>query len=227
MRGWIRALVGLSLLGAIPWLALLAPQFRVQHVRGYGLDVPLLAIPLPAFIVGVAVALVGVVLYETRRGADRRARRLMSWRLGAVALITILAGVITSLDVAVETHELHGVRATLVSLFAGLSVISAFYALEGIRTEHGISLESSWGGLGGGLGGWRLSGAGAATLLTLILCGGTVAIAVSVDSSPPAPDKGASSKAEDGKPPPQSTANAKPSPANAAAAGHSTGEPQR
>jgi hypothetical protein len=45
-----------------------------------------------------------------------------------------------------------------------------------MRQGEGIGLSSHWGGLGGGLGGWKLTPATSAMLLALILLGATLAI---------------------------------------------------
>jgi hypothetical protein len=48
-------------------------------------------------------------------------------------------------------------RAALIALLSILTAISFFMFVRGIESEKGLSFQSYWGGLGGGLGGWRIS----------------------------------------------------------------------
>jgi hypothetical protein len=65
--------------------------------------------------------------------------------------------------------------AVVALIFAGAAAITLSACVQAIRDSHGIGMESSWGGFGGGLGGWHLSKSASLALLTLALAGAAVA----------------------------------------------------
>jgi hypothetical protein len=80
------------------------------------------------------------------------------------------------LFVAVDRKALDAGVAALLFVSAAGTLIAAAYALGALRSGEGIGVSSHWGGLGGGLGGWRLTPATPALLLALIFFGASVAI---------------------------------------------------
>ncbi len=67
--------------------------------------------------------------------------------------------------------------AILLLFFAGLSVfaLTKFYKAMSDQTNGGLWLETHWGGLGGGLGGWRVSNAFVYLIVVAVLSGLAVA----------------------------------------------------
>jgi hypothetical protein len=63
------------------------------------------------------------------------------------------------------------------AILAGAGALIALSRVFRLTEEGGpIEIESNWGGLGGGLGGWRLSAAAALVLVTLAFAGGAFAL---------------------------------------------------
>jgi len=72
-------------------------------------------------------------------------------------------------------------RALVLAAFLIAAIVAAIHAMDASAREP-VELRSNWGGLGGGLGGWRLSRPAVLLLLALALAGAAVAAAL-----PPAP----------------------------------------
>ena len=64
-------------------------------------------------------------------------------------------------------------RALLMALFATAAIGIAIHAVTALETDP-MELQSGWGGLGGGLGGWRLSRPTVLILLALAFAGAAV-----------------------------------------------------
>ncbi|MFO1081633.1 MAG: hypothetical protein U1E23_13520 [Reyranellaceae bacterium] len=69
------------------------------------------------------------------------------------------------------TGSVSFVSATLILLFGSVALVAGANVVALIRSGETIELQSNWGGLGGGLGGWRLSRVTALLLLGLLFTG--------------------------------------------------------
>jgi len=67
------------------------------------------------------------------------------------------AALLVMLGYVVKSGEVAFVRAGLAAFFAGLAIWFFYRFAESIRLEGAPHIESHWGGLGGGVGGWRVS----------------------------------------------------------------------
>jgi hypothetical protein len=147
----------------------------------------------PGFLAGL---LVGVVLavalfYLVRRLREIRfpateqivtdlLKQAAAHAVIIVAIVGSLFGVV--LFGAVVTGHLDAIRFAIAVLAGGAALVAVSRAAEVLAKGGRIELQSNWGGLGGGLGGWSLSPAAGLVLLVLILT--SVAI-VAVVPKPP------------------------------------------
>ena len=92
--------------------------------------------------------------------------------IGAAAMLLI---------VAVAGGKAKPVTAATLLLAGTSALLATIRALAALRRGDGVAVDSHWGGLGGALGGWRLSGPTAITLFALLLLGATVALAAIAD----------------------------------------------
>lgn len=100
----------------------------------------------------------------------------------AGAVILALFAALAALGVSLG--QIGVVRALLLVAFCTAALIALFMTISALETEA-VELRSSWGGLGGGLGGWRIS-----RPLALLGCAGAFAIAAALAGVPgPAPAK--------------------------------------
>jgi hypothetical protein len=94
--------------------------------------------------------------------------------------------------------------AAAIAIFGGVTIVVASQLLTTLAEGGTVSFESSWGGLGGARGGWRMSaplGYLAALLVSGLLLAGAVAVEMdrTVDTSPASStDEEADSPALDG-----------------------------
>lgn len=110
-------------------------------------------------------------------------------------------------------HEISFLSGTVLVLLALGEFITVSYLVHLLRIGESIELESKWGGLGGGLGGWRMSPAAGLLVLAIALA---AAAAASIQPPPNDKDSGSAGAAavsagapEAGKTMPKS-ANGKP-----------------
>lgn len=125
-------------------------------------------------------------------GLTALATILLAWAAGAVTvesrdpplavvglslliLIFALVGVIVA---GLVNHQIQPLNAAMAIIFGGVTLLVGAHALEALRTEDGAGLESHWGGLGGGLGGWRLSRAAVLSLLIPLLVATTLVASI-------------------------------------------------
>lgn len=167
-----------------------------------GVAVPYLgtiAVPIAALawgLVAAAAALCGLTILEMIRAARLRAAALnaptrgMPWferfrgtgdlvpftqpplREGALFALCLTVGLIAALF-----GHLTIPRALVLALFAAAAISLAIHAVAALETDP-MELQSGWGGLGGGLGGWRVSRPTVLILLALAFAGVAVAAAV-------------------------------------------------
>ena len=79
---------------------------------------------------------------------------------------------------AVMNRQADAIPGAALLLCGVIAFIAALHAFERLKGGEAIEFNSYWGGLGGSLGGWRLSPATTTILLALIFLGATVTIAV-------------------------------------------------
>jgi hypothetical protein len=93
--------------------------------------------------------------------------RGVNFAIGCVTLGVVVGMALGEIKVA------YGAGAILAAAGALIALSRVFRLIE----DGGpIEIESNWGGLGGGLGGWRLSAAAALVLVTLAFAGGAFAL---------------------------------------------------
>jgi hypothetical protein len=106
----------------------------------------------------------------------RRLGRQVTWpQLAIIGLVVASLG-------GVLAQELSFLQATLIILFGSAALMAAARLIELLQRGEAIELQSHWGGLGGALGGWRLSPPASLLLLTLVLSAGLAGLATSVRS---------------------------------------------
>jgi hypothetical protein len=76
--------------------------------------------------------------------------------------------------------------AALLALFVSLTIAFVFEAVRSLEQGDGFAIDSHWGGLGGGLGGWQVSRPLMFLISALVCAGLTFAVA-----SPELPSAGA------------------------------------
>jgi hypothetical protein len=81
---------------------------------------------------------------------------------------------------AVRTDQLSFGQALPIVILGGVAVIAASAAIARFEKGDRVEMESHWGGLGGGLGGWRISAVTILSLLALAFAGAAVVAARSV-----------------------------------------------
>lgn len=77
---------------------------------------------------------------------------------------------------AVRADQMSFVQALLSIVFGSIALSAAAAALSSFRQGAAIELQSNWGGLGGGLGGWRLSSATSLAVLAFLFAGGAAVV---------------------------------------------------
>lgn len=171
---------------AVGWIDLpQAPGQPIYQVHAAALSIPGLAMGL-----GVALARPFV---DTGWDAPERASDL----LGATLIVVTMA-MSMMLIAAVVLDKLSPVTAALVLVMATITLLIAVQTLSSVAQSDGVAFDSHWGGLGGGLGGWRLSKTATLMLLLLVFASATIAVAL---YAPPA----AQDEAPDPKAPPAKT----------------------
>jgi len=107
---------------------------------------------------------------EAHAGMTQRVVVGIGCLLGALVLLSALLG------------QISFARAALVIAFSVLAVVTGWLAIER-ASANDIGVQSHWGGLGGGLGGWRIS----PVIVLSVLALGFAGAAVSVVFEPPKP----------------------------------------
>jgi hypothetical protein len=79
---------------------------------------------------------------------------------------------------AVMNHQAGAIPGAALLLCGVIAFMAALFAFERLKKGEAITFDSYWGGLGGSLGGWRLSPATTTIALALIFLGATVTIAI-------------------------------------------------
>jgi hypothetical protein len=188
-------LAGALLLRHLPtpvdWAALaalfLAGILLIAAARG---DTALLRAVLVA---GLGLAAIVAVWYVLQNA--NLPQQILPWaRIGSIAIVILLVASALLGDTVL-------VRAGLALGFAGAALAAAYHTFIELRRGRPLETESRFGGLGGGLGGWRISSTASLLLLTVVLTGAAVTLATY-----------SSSKSSDAVPPREATSNAAPRP---------------
>ena len=156
--------LAIALIGAGLLVAVGSSVGMVRMPFGGGAGVPGAAVLAAAFVATAAGSALSIA-----------ALRQVSFELYDVIGFSMAALLVVLLLTGVALREIAAPRAILL----GLSVVAASVAVMRLISRLGdepIELQTNWGGLGGGLGGWRLSGT--AVLLVVALSFGGAAIGI-------------------------------------------------
>ena len=189
-------IVGLIiLLVAALWLPpALAPVIPDTHYK----DVPI-GWAMAALVVLAGLCGAGIGFDWARHTAPPRANG-NNGHQGDTQRLALGAGVVLGVLVLLSAllGQISFARAALVIVFSVLAVVTGRLALER-ASDNTIGVESHWGGLGGGLGGWRIS----PVIVRSVLALGFAGAAVSAVFEPPKP----APTAKTGEQPPQGDGN--------------------
>jgi hypothetical protein len=124
-------------------------------------------VPEVAYVAGGFAA--GVSIMSFLSVADER-KAPSAWIIG----VLFSAGVMVV--AALRSDRLPLLQGAVVAILGSIALVAAAHALTLFRGGETVELQSSWTGLGGGLGGWRMSPVTALCALAL-LSGGAAVIA--------------------------------------------------
>ncbi len=99
-------------------------------------------------------------------------RRHLFFAVGAMFGVCLLLGLL-----GVALGETSVPRAVLLAVFSVTTVVTLLMTIDALRFEP-LELQSSWGGLGGGLGGWRLSRSAVLLLVSVAFAGAAVVVGI-------------------------------------------------
>jgi hypothetical protein len=157
-----------AILRSGPW-----QDFRLWPWRGTWLVAPL-ALPLIGLVLGIA----GSVLWRRlrRAGASTPAATEPT---PAVAPIALAASVFALMLLAgVAAGGMSALRAAALLVVGPPTALVIWHAALRLSRNESVGFDSHWGGLGGGIGGWRISSATVLVLVALILSGACLTLAV-------------------------------------------------
>lgn len=141
-------------------------------------------VPLVGFVAGFAAAGLSFGVYAlVREWSGRSPGTVGSISPGpvwAAAIGAVWIGLVLLLLGAVIGHELRPMHAAVLLVCGSLAIVGAIYAFESLRNGNSVEFSSYWGGLGGGMGGWRISPVTTTIVLTIIFLGALIAIATGV-----------------------------------------------
>jgi uncharacterized membrane protein len=100
---------------------------------------------------------------------SRRFRQQRRWTVAGI--IIVLAALL--LAAAGWRQPVSPVDAALVLICGSLTVVAAVFAIDSVAGGEGLRFDSHWGGLGGGMGGWRVSPTTTLVLLSLLFLAAT------------------------------------------------------
>jgi hypothetical protein len=149
LLGVLLGLVGFARFGQPAWV--LVPEARVIVLLGVG---------------GLSGAFITRVFFWKEWEPQQN-----SWLYVALFCVVIMA------IAAARADQITFVEALLIVVLGSVTLVAAANALSLFRLGEAIELESSWGGLGSALGGWRLSSATSLILSAFIFACGAIAVA--------------------------------------------------
>ena len=120
--------------------------------------------------------------------------RALALSLFAILFIAFLAAV----GAAWNAGAIGSLNSIATIALGGLAIASFFLCVGALDSGEGIALESHWGGLGGGVGGWRLTLPLVFLLAAIFFAGAT---AVTVGMGPPQQTAQGKPKSGDAQPP--------------------------
>jgi hypothetical protein len=186
MRTIIMAIAGMAILGGAAIGPVLIDEAHVLSGPEFALGREALTILLPVVALIVAVA-GGVFGYHYARTVDApptnpesSADRPAIVRPAPIFGLAIAASGVMMIQ-AVRVGQLPALQGAMVLLLGTLTLVAGGYVLEDLARGKSISVDSNWGGLGGGLGGWRLSPTTTTLLITLTFLGATMAAGLNVE----------------------------------------------
>jgi hypothetical protein len=179
----ILGLIGWAMVGLIDWLAFPMP------LLGPNRGLPGFVAPLPGLFLGLGLGALlptvftnlttpGAVSAPPQGGQAEEADRAALSPLSIAVVVATAAAMAIAVLAGVRSGDLPVSRAILTLVCGALTLLVAIYAMEAIRTGEGLIVESHWGGLGGGLGGWRASASAVLVVLLLLLLGGTATLSL-------------------------------------------------
>ena len=171
--------LAIAILAQVLYFAGLARQLAVQGQTAAGVSLTVLpGVLLLALASGVAVAVhlhhlswiasgvigysgcLAIWLFQTIRSLPKpppAPDAPAEYRAPAVALELLTAAMLASLGTAFYLRELSALKAALLAILGGLSLWFAWMFVSSVENEGPPQIDTNWGGLGGGLGGWRCS----------------------------------------------------------------------
>lgn len=170
--------VAFALAATLFWWGLLFPTASVGILVGsQTLAIPPVLIPLIGVVsAGLVQFLIRIWVPRTRPEATLTdPERTVAAQLGPVLGVTVVATALL-LGLALDKETIRPEVAALLLVFATITLLAASYALEALVRGQSIEVTSHWGGLGGGLGGWRLSSPAMAALLGLSFLAATIGV---------------------------------------------------
>ncbi len=93
----------------------------------------------------------------------------------ALLLGVAIAGIVILLLVTAVMGRINPISAALIIICGTLALFAGMHVVEGLARGETIEVNSHWGGLGGSMGGWRLSPLATMLIVALILLGATLA----------------------------------------------------
>jgi len=167
-------LAGAALLGVAAWALLGFGHWTDAPVwlAGSGRKIPVAWLPVVGLLVGGPLAL--LVQRLLRPGENEG--MIKPWKLEIFALGVI--GLALILGLAAAAGAVRPIAAALTLVLGAATWMVALHALTTLHNQDGVRFESHWGGLGGGLGGWRLSTGAVLVLVLSVMAGATLMVAV-------------------------------------------------
>jgi uncharacterized membrane protein YidH (DUF202 family) len=169
----------------IGWVLILVALLAQTLVAGWGwVEVPgvagregrylihALVLLVPGLLLGVALVL--LCLGAMPRSEDEPLERVnvrLAFGVAVVALGVVLVA-------AAGARTVEPLRAGLMIVCGIVTLALAYATMIAIDRPDGFSFETHWGGLGGGMGGWRASRAVILFMLLLVFAGATVTSAL-------------------------------------------------
>ncbi|WP_416896262.1 MAG: hypothetical protein ACMVY4_12010 [Minwuia sp.] len=100
-------------------------------------------------------------------------------------MVLVAAAYVLLIFIALVLDKLSGASSAVALLLGGLALGSFWVFVWLLLRGEPVGIESHWGGIGGGVGGWRVTAPLVFLLLTLFFGGATAAV-VAVDAAKPA-----------------------------------------
>lgn len=171
--------LAIAILAQVLYFAGLARRLAVQGQTAVGVSLTVLpGVLVLALAAGVAVAVylhcvswiasgvigyvgcLGISLFQIIRSFPKAVPppdAPPEYRAPSIALVLLTGAMLTSLGLALYLRELSALKAALLVILGGLTLWFAWMFVSSVEREGPPQVDTNWGGLGGGLGGWRCS----------------------------------------------------------------------